>query len=388
MVESQTTYRSVRKEDKLSGTAFRLLISGGGTGGHVFPAIAIADEVKALLPEAELFFIGAEGRIEMERVPQAGYPIEGLWISGFQRKLSFQNLLFPFKLIASLWKADRLIRRFRPDVVVGVGGYASGPTLNRAQARGIPTLIQEQNSFPGVTNRLLARRADKICVAYEGMERFFQPDKIILTGNPVRKDLLENLPDPPTAKQKLGLDPDRPLVVLIGGSLGARSLNDAMAASAESLKNRPDVQFIWQVGRLYEKEFQNTETARLEHVRAVAFLEDMPAIYAAADILICRAGALTLSEICLLGKASILVPSPNVAEDHQTRNARALSNREAAILIPDPEIKDRMVKAALDLLSDPGQIAALEKNARAMGKPAAGQNIAMEILKLGGRRNE
>ncbi len=220
------------------------------------------------------------------------------------------------------------------------------------------------------------------------MERFFQPDKIILTGNPVRKDLLDNLPDPPTAKQKLGLDPDRPLVVLIGGSLGARSLNDAMAASQESLKNRQDVQFIWQVGRLYEKEFHDTETARLENVRAVAFLEDMPAIYAAADVLICRAGALTLSEICLLGKAAILVPSPNVAEDHQTRNARALSDRQAAILISDSEIKDRMVKAALDLLSDPGQIAALETNARAMGKPAAGKSIAREILRLGGRRNE
>jgi len=385
MVDTQTTYRPNSKKKVFSDSAFRLLISGGGTGGHVFPAIAIADAVKVLLPDTEVFFVGAKGRIEMERVPRAGYPIEGLWISGFQRKFRYQNLLFPFKLIASLWKADRLIRRFRPDVVVGVGGYASGPTLNRAQAQGIPTLIQEQNSFPGVTNRLLARKADKICVAYEGMGRFFREDKIVLTGNPVRQDLMETLPDRLSAKRKLGLDAEKPLIVLIGGSLGARSLNDAMAVSANLLKNRPDVQFIWQVGRLYEKEFQSSETARLENVSAVAFLEDMPTIYAASDVLICRAGALTLSEICLLGKAAILVPSPNVAEDHQTQNARALSDRDAAILVPDPEIKDRMVKVALDLLEDPQQIRRLEENAKAMGKPSAGEHIAHEILKLGGR---
>ncbi len=386
-METKTTYRPERAFAVQAKKAFRLLISGGGTGGHVFPAIAIADAIKALQPNTEFLFIGAQDRLEMERVPKAGYPIEGLWISGFQRKLSIQNLMFPFKLLSSLIKADRLVRTFKPDVVVGVGGYASGPTLDRAQRLGIPTLIQEQNSFPGVTNRLLAKKADRICVAYAGMERFFPAEKIQITGNPVRQDLLEPLPESHLAKQQLGLDSKKPLIVVVGGSLGARSMNEAMEASAMMLENRQDVEVIWQAGKLYLEEFQKTATAQLPNVQLKSFLEDMPGIFAAADVLVCRAGAITITEICTVGKAAVLVPSPNVAEDHQTKNANALVENGAAILVPDKEAPDRMIQEALQLLENKDVRKSIEQRAKAMSRPKAGIDIAEAILELGRQKN-
>lgn len=382
-MNSSSTYQTKGPGKGADSRAFRLLISGGGTGGHVFPAIAIADAVRLVAPDTEVLFIGAKGRIEMERVPKAGYQIEGLWISGFQRKLTLKNLSFPFKLISSLFKANGLLQTFKPDVVVGVGGYASGPTLNRAQRNGIPTLIQEQNSFPGVTNRLLAKKADRICVAYEGMDRFFDAQKIRLTGNPVRQDLLRPLAGKEEAKASLGLPSDQPLVVIMGGSLGARSLNEAMVASHNLIASRADVSVVWQMGRLYEEEFGQTETTRLSNVKATTFLEDMPAIYAAADVLICRAGALTLSEICLLGQVAILVPSPNVAEDHQTKNAKALSENGAAILVPDSQAAADMIPTAFSLLQDAEKMESIARKAASLGKRNAGEEIANEILKLG-----
>lgn len=361
----------------------KIIISGGGTGGHVFPAIAIADAIKKLRPDADILFVGAKGKLEMEKVPKAGYPIMGLWISGFQRKLTWQNLLFPVKLIASSWKARQIVRRFRPDVAVGVGGYASGPTLNAAAAAGIPTVLQEQNSFPGVTNRILAKKAAKICVAYERMDQFFPKEKTVLTGNPVRSEVFQDLDQ----KRTEGLDyfhlhHGKKTIFLFGGSLGARTLNEAMATSTELLRQHPEVQVLWQVGKIYEASFGQCETAQLPNVQVRPFIDRMDLAYAAADLVIGRAGALSISEMCLVGKPSILVPSPNVAEDHQTKNAQALVVKQAALMVSDAEVKEKLLLLALGVFENEVISKKMGENIGRLAKPNAAAEIADEILKL------
>ncbi len=361
----------------------RVLISGGGTGGHVYPAIAIADAIKALQPDAEIRFVGARGKLEMEKVPAAGYPIEGLRIAGFQRRLTWRNLLFPLLLLSSLWQARRILRRFRPDVVVGVGGYASGPVGEWAARMGIPLLLQEQNSYPGVTNRLLGRKARCICVAYEGMERWFPAEKLLLTGNPVRAEIFQGLETKrPEAARVFGLDPGRKTLFVFGGSLGARTLNQALVAMAESLRQRPEVQVLWQCGRLYAREMEQSATAALPNVRLLPYVERMDLAYALADLVVARAGAITISELSLAGKAALLVPSPNVAEDHQTRNAEALVRNGAAVLLPDAAAERELGPRALQLLDEPETLERLQKNIRALARPDAAQRIAEQVLRL------
>ena len=359
----------------------KILITGGGTGGHVFPAIAIADAIKRLRPDTEFLFVGANGKMEMERVPRAGYRIEGLNITGFQRSMSLSNLSFPFRLLSSLWKARKIIRRYQPDVVVGTGGYASGPVMRAAQRAGVPTLIQEQNSFAGVTNKILGKNAAVICVAYDHMEQFFPPEKIVFTGNPVRSDIL-NL----EGKRKEGLkyydlDPGKKTVAVIGGSLGARTLNRAMRDNTELLAGA-DVQVLWQCGKFYEYEFSGCDTAKLPNIHLRAFIDRMDLLYAAADVIISRAGALTISELCLVGKPSILVPSPNVAEDHQTKNALALVEKGAARLVRDADASDKMLQEALMVLKNEALAFSLSEGIAQLGRPNAAEAIAREVIKL------
>jgi len=365
----------------------RVVLRGGGTGGHIFPALAIADQLRELEPRADILFVGARGRMEMERVPKAGYPIKGLWISGFQRKLSPDNLLFPLKVGVSLWQAWQILRSFRPQVAVGVGGYASGPTLEVATRMGVPTLIQEQNSFPGLTNRLLARRVDRICVAYEGMERFFPAEKLELTGNPVRKDLIELDMPAGEGRKRLGLAENKPTLLVLGGSLGARTLNQAMRATEEVWNGRRDVQVLWQVGKLYAREMLDSGAAALPNVKAVAFVDDMPAAYAAADVVLCRAGALTLSELAALGKAAVLVPSPNVAEDHQTKNAQALVEQAAAWMVADADAEEVAVHKALELLDAPEKRSQLALAIHRQARPQATLPTARAVLALAKRES-
>lgn len=361
----------------------KIIISGGGTGGHIFPAIAIANEIKKQQPTAEILFVGAAGKIEMDKVPKAGYSIEGLWISGFQRKLSMRNLSFPFKLIHSLWKANSIINRFQPDVVVGVGGYASGPTLEMATRKGIPTLIQEQNSYPGITNRLLAKKVSKICAAYPNVKRFFPSEKIVLTGNPVRSDIRGMEVSSSEGQQHFfGKSSDKKTVFIFGGSLGARSINDAVAANTELIANNPQIQVLWQAGKLYMEEFSQSATAQLPNVKIVQFVDRMDLAYAAADVIIGRAGALTISELCLVGKPAILIPSPNVAEDHQTANANALVETNAAILVKDVNAKELIIKEALKVLNDKNLQSLLSKNIKNLAKPDATIHITKEVLNL------
>ncbi|THH41895.1 undecaprenyldiphospho-muramoylpentapeptide beta-N-acetylglucosaminyltransferase [Neolewinella litorea] len=352
----------------------RFVISGGGTGGHVFPAIAIADELRRLRPEAEFLFVGAKGRMEMEKVPAAGYRIEGLWISGLQRNFTIDNLSFPVKVLSSLFRSRTLLNEFRPDVVIGTGGYAGAPVLYAAARMGIPTLIQEPNAFAGLANKWLGKRVDKICVAFGGMAKFFPAHKLIITGNPVREQLLDRA-------RELTLD-GPPTVLLMGGSGGARSLNEAMAASTEQIGARPQVQWIWQCGKHYLATYADCATARLPNVTITAFLDKMDEAYARAQVVIGRAGSTTIAEIEYLGKPAILVPSPWVAEDHQTKNAEALTRSEAALLVPDGQVKDRLVSEALALLDDPARRDRLGRNARALSKPGAVNRIATEALNL------
>jgi UDP-N-acetylglucosamine--N-acetylmuramyl-(pentapeptide) pyrophosphoryl-undecaprenol N-acetylglucosamine transferase len=364
------------------GKSARVIISGGGTGGHVYPAIAIADAIKKLAPDTEFQFVGAKGKLEMEKVPQAGYPIEGLWISGFQRKLTFRNLLFPFKLFHSLLKAGRIIRKFKPDVAIGVGGYASGPTLEMAARKGIYTLLQEQNSFPGVTNRLLAKKANKICVAYDGMERFFPAENIVQTGNPVRSDFFQNLNEKKAeALEYFNFDENKKTIFIVGGSLGARTMNQAMEAGYNLLKSNPNIQVIWQIGKLYIDDFGKCETARLKNIRPHVFIDRMDLAYAAADVVIGRAGALTISELCLVGKPAILIPSPNVAEDHQTKNAMALVEKDAAKMVKDVDAKKEMLSTAIELLKNIEEQKKLSENISKLAKPNAAEEIAKVVLK-------
>ncbi len=360
----------------------RVIISGGGTGGHIFPAVSIANAVKALRPDAKILFVGALGRMEMQRVPAAGYEIIGLPIQGFDRK----NLLKNFKVLYKIWKSQRMakkiIKDFRPQVAVGVGGYASGPTLNMAAAKGIPCLLQEQNSYAGVTNKLLAKKAAKICVAYEGMERFFPAEKIMMTGNPVRQQLLDTTISHEDAVRTFGFDPTKKVVLIVGGSLGARTLNESVLQHLDQIR-QSDVQFIWQTGKFYSAEIsERLKGQDIPNLTVTDFISDMGVAYKAADLVVSRAGAGSISEFCLLGKPVILVPSPNVAEDHQTKNAMALVNKAAALYVKDAEADKILLPLAIDTAKDDAKLQSLHENILKMALPDSADIIAKEVIKL------
>lgn len=361
----------------------RIVISGGGTGGHIFPAVSIANAIKAKHPEADILFVGALGRMEMQRVPAAGYEIKGLPISGFDRKHLLKNIAVLFKIWKSQRMAKKIIRDFKPMVAVGVGGYASGPTLNVCADKGIPCLIQEQNSYAGVTNKLLAKKAAKICVAYEGMDRFFPAEKIIMTGNPVRQNVLESTVTKEEARKAFGLDPDKKTILLVGGSLGARTINESMRQHLEQVK-AADVQFIWQTGKYYNEEMDKAvaDFGDIPNLKVLDFISDMGAAYQAADLVISRAGASSISEFCLIGKPVILVPSPNVAEDHQTKNAMALVNKDAAIYVKDADAPDALLATALNTIHDDAKLASLSENIMKLGLKDSADIIADEVVKL------
>ena len=362
----------------------RVIVSGGGTGGHIFPAVSIANAIKAEYPDAEILFVGAEGRMEMQRVPAAGYKIIGLPIAGFDRKNLLKNVVVLYKIAKSQWKARKIIKEFRPHVVVGVGGYASGPTLKTAGQMGIPTLIQEQNSYAGVTNKLLAKSAKKICVAYDGMERFFPAEKIIKTGNPVRQNLLDAKVTKAEATESFGLDPKKRTVLVIGGSLGARTVNESILQHIEDIRGAKDVQFIWQTGKYYSEEIHMALAKEdpVENMKVTDFISNMDNAYAAADLVISRAGASSISELCLLKKPCILVPSPNVAEDHQTKNALALSTKGAAIFVKDSDARNELIPLALKTVVDDAQLASLSENVGKLAYHDSAKKIADEVVKL------
>ena len=371
---------------KMSGNnqqQFKVLVSGGGTGGHIFPALSIANEMRRRHPDAKILFVGAEGRMEMEKVPAAGYNIIGLPVSGFDRK----HLLRNFKVLARLFKsmslAKKILNDFKPDIAIGVGGYASGPMLKEAQKKGIPTLLQEQNSYAGVTNKLLAAKADCICVAYEGMERFFPQDKIVLTGNPVRRNLLECGATPEQARQAMGVDPDKRTILIIGGSLGARTINNAIIEGLSRIGEAHNVQVIWQTGKGYDQQCREALNASgMKNVKQMAFISNMDMAYRAADLVVSRAGASSISELQLLGKAAILVPSPNVAEDHQTKNAMALVNRDAAMMVRDADAPAQLVETMLATVTDDEKTASLGTNVLSMALRDAAERIVDEAEKI------
>ena len=355
-----------------------IILSGGGTGGHIYPAISIANELKAKYPEAKFLFVGAKDKMEMEKVPQAGYEIKGLWIAGLQRQLTLKNAMFPLKLISSLWNAYKIIKKFKPSIVIGTGGFASGPTLFMANKLGIKTVIQEQNSYPGITNKLLSKKADKICVAYDGLERFFPAEKILKTGNPVRQDLLDIDSKREEAIQFFNLNKEQKTLVIIGGSLGARAVNNLIEKHINWLVEK-GIQVIWQTGKLYYEEFKKYD--ELEGVKTYAFLNRMDLVYASADFLISRAGASSISELCIVGKPVIFIPSPNVAEDHQTKNALAVVNKNGALLLKESELE--MFKNMFEkLISDESLQQKLSKNLKALALPNATKDIVKEIEKL------
>ncbi|WP_314240355.1 undecaprenyldiphospho-muramoylpentapeptide beta-N-acetylglucosaminyltransferase [Capnocytophaga leadbetteri] len=354
----------------------RFIISGGGTGGHIFPAIAIADELKRRLPDAEILFVGAKDRMEMQKVPQAGYPIEGLWISGLQRKLSWQNLLFPLKFISSLLKSRSIIKRFKPDAVIGTGGFASGAVVKVAGQMGIPTFIQEQNSYAGITNKMLAKNAHKICVAYDAMEQFFPKEKIVKTGNPIRDGLLNIVQYRSEGLSYFHLDSERKTLLVLGGSLGARRINQLIEQQLP-LFEQLGVQVLWQCGKLYYEEYKKYNS---EQVRVLAFIDRMELAYAAADVIISRAGASSVSELCVVGKPVIFIPSPNVAEDHQTKNARAIADKQAAILLRESELNEQFANTFSKLIADEAQQEALSAHIKALAQPNATKDIVNLIL--------
>ncbi len=358
---------------------YKILISGGGTGGHIFPALSIANALKRRL-DCDIRFVGAENRMEMEKVPAAGYPIQGLPVAGFDRKHLWRNFGVLLKLRKSLGMAKRIVREFQPDIAIGVGGYCSGPTLKAAQKAGVPTLLQEQNSYAGVTNKLLAKKARKVCVAYEGMERFFPEAEIVMTGNPVRKDLLEKASDPQKARESFGLDPQRPTLLVVGGSLGARTLNESMEAGLSRLVEN-GYQVIWQTGKNFGD--RGTMAAKgLKGVVVTKFVTDMASAYSAADLVVSRAGASSISELELLGKACVLVPSPNVAEDHQTKNAMALSTRGAAMLVTDAEAREKLTDTVLELMGDKNKLKSMSTEISRLALRDSDEKIADEVIKI------
>lgn len=361
---------------------YRLIISGGGTGGHIFPAIAIANEFRERHPDADILFVGAEGRMEMTRVPDAGYKIVGLWISGLQRRLTLSNLLFPLKVMVSFFKARKLVREFRPHAVVGTGGYASGPIMMAATSAGVPALIQEQNSFAGLANKQVAGKANRVCVAYDGMEKYFPKEKIVITGNPVRKDILTTREKRSAALQHFGFDGDTRTLLIVGGSLGARTINESIIGGIEKLQDA-QIQVIWQTGKGYYEAYK-ARLARVDltRIRVQDFVKEMDLAYAAADVAISRSGAIAVSELCIAGKPCILVPSPNVAEDHQTKNAMALVSKNAALMVKDVEAEERLVDEALKLIFDEVRCSQLATNITALARPEATKDIVNEIEKL------
>ncbi|HIP47352.1 MAG TPA: undecaprenyldiphospho-muramoylpentapeptide beta-N-acetylglucosaminyltransferase [Lutibacter sp.] len=358
--------------------SINILVSGGGTGGHIYPAVAIADELKRRYPNAKFLFVGAKGRMEMEKVPQVGYDIKGLWITGLQRKITFKNLLFPFKLISSLFKANSIINKFKPNVVIGTGGFASGPTLYVASRKNIPTLIQEQNSYPGITNKLLSKKANKICVAYDGLERFFPNEKIIKTGNPVRQDLLEITSKREEALNFFNLDRNKKTLLVLGGSLGARAINKLIESNIDWIVKQ-NVQIIWQTGKLYIEEYKKYNNK--ENIQTHAFLNKMDLAYSAADLIISRAGAGSISELCMVGKPIIFIPSPNVTEDHQTKNALAIVEKEAALLIKESEL-NTFQTVLKKLINNKEQQESLSVNIKKQERPKATQHIVDEVEKI------
>ena len=361
----------------------RVIISGGGTGGHIFPAVSIANAVKTLRPDAKILFVGALGRMEMQRVPAAGYDIQGLPIRGFFRPLwKPANIGVAFDYLKSKWLAKKILRQFQPQVAVGVGGYASSAALGAASSLGIPTLLQEQNSYAGLTNKQLARKAAKICVAYEGMERFFPAEKILLTGNPVRQSLLDTTISRDAAITSFGLDPSKKTILLVGGSLGARTINESVLQHLDVIR-KSDVQFIWQTGKYYSAEIaERLKGQDIPHLKVTDFITDMGAAYKAADLVVSRAGAGSISEFCLIGKPVILVPSPNVAEDHQTKNALALAKRDAAIYVKDADAPSSLLEIALKTVADEQKLHSLSENVLKMALPDSADIIAKEIIKL------
>ncbi|MCL5130062.1 MULTISPECIES: undecaprenyldiphospho-muramoylpentapeptide beta-N-acetylglucosaminyltransferase [unclassified Algibacter] len=358
---------------------YKIILSGGGTGGHIYPAIAIANELKLRFPDAEFLFVGASDRMEMEKVPQAGYDIKGLWISGIQRKLTFKNLMFPFKLISSLWKANGIVRSFKPDIAIGTGGFASGPLLQVANFKGVPTLIQEQNSYPGITNKFLSKKAKKICVAYDNLERFFPVEKIIKTGNPVRQGLLDIDTKREAGIEYFDLKKGKVTLLVIGGSLGARRINQLIEKKLDFLDTQ-NVQIIWQCGKLYYQQYKiygNTKNVQVHE-----FLNNMDLAYAAADVVISRAGASSVSELCIVGKPVIFIPSPNVAEDHQTKNAMAVVDKDAAMIINEEDLDADFQNKFSQLIAAPGRQAELGKNIKQLALVNATKDIVNEVEKL------
>jgi UDP-N-acetylglucosamine--N-acetylmuramyl-(pentapeptide) pyrophosphoryl-undecaprenol N-acetylglucosamine transferase len=357
---------------------YKFILSGGGTGGHIYPAIAIADELKFRFPDAEFLFVGAKDKMEMQKVPQSGYQIKGLWIAGLQRKISLPNLMFPFKLVDSLWESKKILKRFQPDVVIGTGGFASGPLLKMASMMGIPTVIQEQNSFPGITNKLLSKKADVICVAYENLEQFFPKEKMVLTGNPVRQDLIDIESKRREAIQHFNLDPNKKTLLVLGGSLGARRLNQLIEKELENIVSQ-NVQIVWQCGKLY---FEDYKKYNANNVQVFPFIERMDLVYAAADIVLSRAGASSVSELCIVGKPVIFIPSPNVAEDHQTKNAKSIVDKKGGLLLKESELDAEFSLVFEALLKDQGKQNQLSENIKQLAMPEATKTIVDEIVKL------
>ena len=363
---------------------YRIIVSGGGTGGHIFPALSIADAIKRKYPAAKILFVGADNRMEMQRVPDAGYEIVGLPIAGFDRKNLLKNIKVLWLILKSQRMAKKIIKDFAPQVAVGVGGYASGPTLKMAASMNIPTLIQEQNSYAGVTNKILAKKAKVICVAYDGMERFFPHEKIKLTGNPVRKSLIDMRSNRSEALRGMGIEEGKKCVLIVGGSLGARSINESIVAQLELIKANSDIQFVWQTGKLYFEEMKQrvAVAGKPENLTITDFVSNMADALSAADLVVSRAGAGSISEFALLGKAVILVPSPNVSEDHQTKNAMALVEKDAAIYVADANAKEELVAKAIETVRDESKIASLEENIEKMGRPNVAEEIAEEVMML------
>jgi UDP-N-acetylglucosamine--N-acetylmuramyl-(pentapeptide) pyrophosphoryl-undecaprenol N-acetylglucosamine transferase len=360
------------------GRGWAFILSGGGTGGHIYPAVAIANELKSRFPDAKFLFVGAKDKMEMQKVPQSGYEIKGLWIAGLQRKLTFDNILFPIKLISSLWKSRQIIKQFKPNIVIGTGGFASGPLLQMANMMRIPTVIQEQNSFPGITNKLLSKKANKICVAYENLERFFPKEKMILTGNPVRQDLIDIDGKRVEALDYFNLDANKKTVLVLGGSLGARRINQLLEKELKNISSL-NVQIIWQCGKLY---FEDYKKHNSKTVQVLAFIDRMDLVYAAADIVISRAGASSVSELCIVGKPVIFIPSPNVAEDHQTKNAKSIVDKKAALMLKESELESEFSLVFEALLKDNGKQIQLSENIKQLAKPNATKDIVDEIVKL------
>ncbi len=357
----------------------RFILSGGGTGGHIYPAIAIANELKARFPECEILFVGASDKMEMQKVPQAGYKIIGLWIAGIQRRLTFDNAMFPLKLINSLWKSRKIVKNFRPDVVIGTGGFASGPLLRAAASMGVPTVVQEQNSYPGITNKWLAEKAKKICVAYDNLERFFPKEKIVFTGNPVRQDILEVNSLTEEAKGVFGLDPDKKTILVLGGSLGSRRINQLIAKELTWLLAQ-NIQIIWQCGKFYFEEYRHLGDK--EGVKVLSFIDRMDLVYAAADVIVSRSGASSVSELCIVGKPVVFIPSPNVAEDHQTKNAQAIVDKQGALMLKEMQLDTQFQNVFRDLLVNEEKQQKLGENIKKLAKVNATKDIVEEVVKL------